>query len=135
MLNIAQIYTLPPIIYNSRTSKFMFDSYYLKRGSSLFYYQHKSTWVNTNINKLETSQYESTRIYTSLTQVNTSQHKSGTSQHDFDTNQHESKIGLDQILLKIHDLLDHKTLHFYKGIYFIKHSLLYIWFTSKKDLM
>ena len=56
----------------------------------------------------------------------TSQHESDTSQNDFGMNQHKSKTGLDQILLKIHDLLDHKTLHFYEGIYFIKHSLLYI---------
>ena len=63
---------------------------------------YSNTRVPTQVNK---SQYESTRINTNLTQVNTSPTR-------VNTHQHESKTGLDQILLKIYEQLDHKTLFF-----------------------
>ena len=60
-------------------------------------YQHKSTRVNTNQYESTRVRHEPTRINTSLTQVNTSstrvntnQHESNTSQHESDTSQHES---------------------------------------------
>ena len=70
----------------------------------------------------------------SLTQVNTNPTGVNTIPIRVNTKHHESKTGLDQILLKIYDQLDHKALLFYKVIYFIKHSLLYICFISKRGL-